>query len=628
MLPIQIEVVKSRVFNERVTMCGITGYIGHRDSAKVLLEGLRKLEYRGYDSAGIATINGGTIQLRRSVGKLDNLADLLKNEPVDGTVGIGHTRWATHGRPSEINAHPHRAGDVVLVHNGIIENHRQLRNLLEEQGHTIKSDTDTEIVAHLIEQYRKEGKDPLAAVQSAVSQIEGAYAICVAFEKEPETLIAAKSSSPLIIGYGEGEGFIASDIPAVLKYTNKVDFLNDGEIARITREGISLFDKDGKPIVRPFKTITWDPIAAEKGGHKHFMHKEIFEQPSALINSLEGRVLMHEGDVFFEDFNLDEQEIKNIQRVFVIACGTAWHAGLLAKSFIERFANIPTEVDLASEFRYRNPLVDEHCITIVISQSGETADTLAAMRKAIASGSKSIAICNAIESTIAREADEVIYTHAGPEIGVASTKAFITQVAVAYLLALYLGRHKGVLDELMVHDRLAAITRVPLQMKKILEGEEHIRALAKSFRNMKGYLFLGRGLNFPIALEGALKLKEISYLHAEGYAAGEMKHGPIALVDENMLTVGIAPFDSTYDKIYSNLEEIRAREGKLLAICSDGDNQVSSVCDAYIPIPASDPAVTPFLTVLPLQLLAYHIADFKGNDVDQPRNLAKSVTVE
>ena len=609
-------------------MCGITGYIGHRDSTKVLLEGLRKLEYRGYDSAGIATIDGGEVKLRRSVGKLDRLAELLEKEPIDGTVGIGHTRWATHGRPTEINAHPHQAGDVLLVHNGIIENHRQLRNRLEELGHTIKSDTDTEIVAHLIEQYRKEAKDPLVAVQNAVSQIEGAYALCVAFENDPDTLIAAKSSSPLIIGYGEGEGFVASDIPAVLKYTNKVDFLNDGEMARITRDEISLFDKEGNPIDRPYKTVTWDPIAAEKGGHKHFMHKEIFEQPRALINSLEGRALMHEGDVYFDDFGLDESDIKGIHRIFILACGTAWHAGLLAKNFIERFAKIPTEVDLASEFRYRDPLVDEHCLTIAISQSGETADTLAALKLAKASGSKTVAICNAIESTIAREADEVIYTHAGPEIGVASTKAFVTQMAVAYLFALYLGKRRGVLDELMIHDHLAALTRVPLQMKKILEGEEHIRALAKSFRNSKGYLFLGRGLNFPIALEGALKLKEISYLHAEGYAAGEMKHGPIALVDEDMLTVGIAPFDSTYDKIYSNLEEIRAREGKLLAVCSHGDDRVSTACDECIFIPASDPIISPFLTVLPLQLLAYHIADFKGNDVDQPRNLAKSVTVE
>ena len=609
-------------------MCGITGYIGNNQAPPILLEGLRKLEYRGYDSAGIATIDNGKIDLRRSVGKLDNLAKTLEENPLSGFIGIGHTRWATHGRPSEANAHPHRAGDVVLVHNGIIENHRELRRQLEELGHTIKSETDTEIVAHLIEHERNKGLNPLESVQKALALVNGAYALCVAFENDPDVLIVAKSSSPLILGFGNGEAFVASDVPAVLKHTNKVDFLIDGEVAEITKEKVSIFNAEGKPVIREPKTIMWDPIATEKGGHKHFMHKEIYEQPQALINALEGRALMHEGDVFFDDFNLDDEQAKKIKRVFVVACGTAWHAGLLAKAYIERFAGIPTEVDLASEFRYRDPLVDDSCLTIVISQSGETADTLAALREAKKKGSRSLAICNSFESTIARETDNVIYTHAGPEIGVASTKAFITQVAVAYLFAVYLGRRVGAMDELAAHDRLAALTRIPLQMRKILANEENIRLLAKKYRNMNGYLFLGRGLNYPIALEGALKLKEISYLHAEGYAAGEMKHGPIALVDENMLTVGIAPFDGTYDKIQSNLEEIKAREGKLLAICSDGDNQVSQFVDSVINIPATDPIISPLLTVVPLQLLSYHIADFKGNDVDQPRNLAKSVTVE
>ncbi len=609
-------------------MCGITGYIGNRQAPEILLDGLRKLEYRGYDSAGIATIWDKKIDMRRSVGKLDNLNQVLTENPLSGTVGIGHTRWATHGRPSEVNAHPHCAGDVVLVHNGIIENHRELRAHLEQEGFTIQSETDTEIVAHLIEKFRKTGEKPLASVQKALLQVQGAYALCVAFESNPDVLIAAKSSSPLILGFGEGEAYIASDVPAVLKHTNIVDFLMDGEVAEVTADNISIYDSQGKKIERAPKKILWDPIATEKGGHKHFMHKEIFEQPKALINALEGRAMMHEGDVHFNDFNLDETEAKKIKRIFIVACGTAWHAGLLAKSYIEKFSRIPTEVDLASEFRYRDPLVDKSCLTIAISQSGETADTLAALREGTRKGSKSLAICNAFESTIAREADNVIYTHAGPEIGVASTKAFITQVAVAYLFAIFLGRRVGAMDELTAHDRLAALTRIPLQMKGVLAGEEHIRALAKTYRNMHGYLFLGRGLNFPIALEGALKLKEISYLHAEGYAAGEMKHGPIALVDENMLTVGISPFDGTYDKIQSNLEEIKAREGQVLSICSTGDNRVSDFSDNVIEIPATDPVISPLLTVVPLQLLSYHVADFKGNDVDQPRNLAKSVTVE
>ena len=609
-------------------MCGIIGYIGHRNATQVLLEGLRKLEYRGYDSAGVALMIDHRIVLRRSAGKLENLAKSLAEDPIEGQVGIGHTRWATHGRPSEQNAHPHRVGDVVLVHNGIIENHRVLRAELEGQGHEFQSETDTEIVAHLIQRYRSRGDAPLAAVQNAVKQIVGAYALCVAFESDPDVLVAAKFSSPLIVGFGDNESFIASDIPALLRYINKVDFLQDGEVAQVTREGIAIYNGGGKKIERSVSVINWDPIATEKGGHKHFMHKEIFEQPRALINAMEGRVLMHEGDVRFEEFTLDQAQAERISKIFVVACGTAWHAGLLAKAYIERFAKVPVEVDLASEFRYRNPLVDDASLVIAISQSGETADTLAALREATGKGARSLAICNTVESTIARESDDVIYTHAGPEIGVASTKAFVTQVAVAYLFALYLAMRKGVMDELTAHDHLAALSRVPLQMKKILESEKVIRDLARTFRNMEGYLFLGRGLNFPVALEGALKLKEISYLHAEGYAAGEMKHGPIALVDENMLIVGLAPKDNTYEKIVSNLEEIRAREGKLLTICSVGDDTMSQLSDYTLPIPESAPTITPFLTVLPLQLLSYHIAELKGNDVDQPRNLAKSVTVE
>ena len=609
-------------------MCGIIGYIGHQDAAPILLEGLAKLEYRGYDSAGVATLDGGKILLRRSAGKLENLQKVLEEDPVSGQAGIGHTRWATHGRPSESNAHPHRVGDVVVVHNGIIENHRDLRASLEQGGHEFSSETDTEIVAHLISDHRTKGDDPVTAVRKAVQEVHGAYSICVAFESEPDLLVAAKCSSPLILGFGEGEFFVASDIPAMLRHTKKVDFLLDGEVASVTREGIQIQDPDGMPVQRPVKIIDWDPIATEKGGHKHFMHKEIFEQPRALINAIEGRILMHEGDVRFENLDMSPEEARAIRRVFVVACGTAWHAGLLTKAYIERLARIPTEVDLASEFRYRDPLVDDTCLTVAISQSGETADTLAALKEAKAKGSRTLAICNTMESSIVRESDDVIYTHAGPEIGVASTKAFITQVAVGFLLSLHLALRRGEIDPLEAHDHLAALTRVPLQMRKVLETEKEIRSLAKIFRNMNGYLFLGRGLNFPIALEGALKLKEISYLHAEGYAAGEMKHGPIALVDENMLIVGLAPKDLTYDKIVSNLEEIRARDGKIISVCSENDDRMSQLTDHKLSIPLSDSLVTPFLTVVPLQLLSYHIADFKGNDVDQPRNLAKSVTVE
>lgn len=609
-------------------MCGIIGYLGHRNVSEVLLSGLTKLEYRGYDSAGIATVENGEIALRRSVGKLENLEKVLAENPISGNVGIGHTRWATHGRPSEVNAHPHQAGKVVLVHNGIIENYRELRRELEEKGCEFQSETDTEIVAHLINEFLKTGITPLSAVQQAVSRIEGAYAFCVAFAGEQNTLIAAKNSSPLIVGFGENEAFVASDVPAVLKYTNRVDFLNDGEIAVLSREKIEIYNAGGEIVTRPEKIITWDPIATEKGGHKHFMHKEIFEQPRVMVNALDGRIMMYEGDVKFDNFTLDEAQARLISRVCIVACGTAWHAALMAKTFIEKFARIPVEVDIGSEFRYRDPLVDEHCLAVAISQSGETADTLAALREAKSKGARTLAICNVMESTLAREADDVIYTHAGPEIGVASTKAFISQIAVAYLFAIFLARRRDVLNEEDAHEALTALSKVPILMKRVLQSEPEIRNMAKTYRNMKGYLFLGRGVNFPIALEGALKLKEISYLHAEGYAAGEMKHGPIALVDENMLTVGIVPIDGTYEKMRSNLEEIRAREGRILAICSEGDEKMCELAHDLIRVPIINAMITPFLTALPLQLLSYHIADLKGNDVDQPRNLAKSVTVE
>ena len=609
-------------------MCGIVGYIGERNAVDVLIHGLRKLEYRGYDSAGVAVIQNGDFQIRRTEGKLAKLEALLEKEPINGNIGIGHTRWATHGRPSETNAHPHRAGDIILVHNGIIENHNELKARLAVQGHNFKSETDTEIVAHLIEQHIFDGKTFEQAAMVALDEIEGAYALGVAMKNEPDKLIAAKRSSPLIVGYGEGENFIASDVPAVLNFTKKVDFLRDGEMAVVTRQEIRITDAKRRPVKREPVAITWDPVAAEKGGHKHFMHKEIFEQPQAFINTIQGRMSLERGETILEDFKISDEHLAKCPRITIVACGTAWHAGLVGKFLIEGLTRIPVEVDLGSEYRYRDPLVVAGELMIVISQSGETADTLAALKEAKSRGAKVLAVCNAQQSSIARESDEVIYTLAGPEIGVASTKAFITQVAVLYLFAIHLARVRCTLDANKRRKLLEEIIKVPTQLNDILRKEGEIRLMAKEYRNMKGYLFLGRGINYPIALEGALKLKEISYLHAEGYPAGEMKHGPIALVDEEMLTVALAPKNATYEKMLSNIEEIRAREGKILAVAEWGDELLKGKVDSLFSIPPAHALIQPLLLVVPLQLFAYHIADLKGTDVDQPRNLAKSVTVE
>jgi glucosamine--fructose-6-phosphate aminotransferase (isomerizing) len=609
-------------------MCGIVGYIGAQDSTGILIDGLRKLEYRGYDSAGVALVVGGQIRLRRSVGKLAALEASLAAEPLAGPLGIGHTRWATHGRPSENNAHPHVSGDVALVHNGIIENHLALREELAAKGHVFGSETDTEIVAHLIDEYGKGGMDFEQAVRAAVKRLEGAYALCVVKGDQPDRMIVARKSSPLIVGIGEGENFVASDVPAIIRHTKQVVFLQDLDVAVVAKDGVRFMDLDGNALDRPVRRVQWDPIAAEKGGHKHFMHKEIHEQPQAIINMLGGRVSLERGEVQFEDFGLSDEYLKALTRVRIVACGTAYHAGMVGKYLIEEACRLPVEVDLASEFRYRDPIVEPGDLLIVVSQSGETADTLAAVEAFRAAGGKVLGILNAIESSIARRSDAVIYTHAGPEIGVASTKAFVTQVTAMFLLAIHLARVRGTMDLKLRRRLLGEVVKLPVQVQEVLAKEGEIRLLAKEYRTLKGFLFLGRGPHYPIALEGALKLKEISYLHAEGYAAGEMKHGPIALIDEEMLAVVLCQKSRTYDKMLSNIEEVKARMGKLFAVAEWDDEVIRRKADHVFTVPAATEMLQPILAVVPLQLLAYHIADLKGNDVDQPRNLAKSVTVE
>ncbi|MDP8254953.1 MAG: glutamine--fructose-6-phosphate transaminase (isomerizing) [Candidatus Alcyoniella australis] len=609
-------------------MCGIVGYVGERQANEVLLDGLRRLEYRGYDSAGVALLGDGEIKIRRCVGKINELVNSLAAQPIEGSVGMGHTRWATHGKPSEENAHPHQAGSIVLVHNGIIENYLSLRRSLEAKGRKFSSETDSEIVSHLIDQELSEGRGFVDAVRTAVNMLQGAYAFVIGCSSQPNTLIAARRSSPLIVGYGEGENLIASDAAALLPFTRRVDFLEDGELAVVTRESIEIFGPEGKPIQREPQQLSWDPIAAEKGGHKHFMHKEIFEQPVALVNTLSGRLSFAEHSVYFDEQELPPGILDNIERVCLVACGTAYHAGMVGRSFFETIARMPADVELASEFRYRDLVIDQRTLVVLVSQSGETADTLAAMREAKLRGLRTVAVCNVIDSTIARDADAVIYTHAGPEIGVASTKAFTCQMAVLYLLAVHIGCVRGMLNEEQVVGYLEGIARLPVQMEEILASEGYIRHAARQYRNQRGYLFLGRGLNVPIAFEGALKLKEISYLHAEGYPGGEMKHGPIALIDEQMVCLVLLPKSETYDKMLSNVQEIQAREGKVLAVAAKGDQQAVELADSLFLIPDVPEILSPFLTVIPLQLFAYHVADIKGTDVDQPRNLAKSVTVE
>jgi len=609
-------------------MCGIVGYIGPRDATPIVLDGLKRLEYRGYDSAGIATISRGTVNISRAEGKLVNLEKKLQEQPLVGQPGIGHTRWATHGRPSEINAHPHNVNGFVVVHNGIIENYLDLKNRLREQGHAFNSETDTEIIAHLVDEHYKTCGNFEAAVRMTLGEVRGAYAVAILCDKEPDKLIAAKLGSPLVVGQGEGEYFVASDIPAMLSHTKEMIFLEDGELVVFTAQTMTITTLDGTPVEKTPKTITWSPVMAEKDGYRHFMLKEIHEQPRAIADTIAGRINEDHAGVFLEGLDLEDGFLKALERVYIVACGTSWHAALVGKFLLEKHARIPVEVDIASEFRYRNPLVTGKTLTLVISQSGETADTLAALREAHRKGGKVLAICNVVESSIARESDGVIYTHAGPEIGVASTKAFTTQLVALYLFTIYLGRLRGNLDQDASSNMLEALVSLPRKVEQCLELDAQIEEIAQGLTTVHDFLYLGRGNQYPIALEGALKLKEISYIHAEGYPAGEMKHGPIALIDEQLPVVVIAPHNDTMDKVAANMEEVQARGGRVVAVTDRVATGLADKAEAVLVVPPIVDDLMPVLTSIPMQLLAYHIAVLKGTDVDQPRNLAKSVTVE
>jgi glucosamine--fructose-6-phosphate aminotransferase (isomerizing) len=609
-------------------MCGIVGYIGPQEATPIVLDGLKKLEYRGYDSAGIATISQGKVCVRRAEGKLVNLEKCLIERPLTGQPGIGHTRWATHGRPSEINAHPHNAGGFVVVHNGIIENYLALKNRLREQGHNFNSETDTEIIAHLVEQHFKECRDFETAVRKSLAEVRGAYAVAILSEHEPDKLIAARQGSPLVIGKGQGEYFVASDVPAMLSHTREMIFLDDGEVAVFTPSAMEVSTLAGTPLEKISKTITWSPIMAEKGGYRHFMLKEIYEQPRAIADTIAGRINEDHSGVFLANLGLDDAYLNDLERIYIVACGTSWHAALVGKFLLEKHARIPVEVDIASEFRYRDPLVTARSLTLVISQSGETADTLAALQETHQKGGKVLAICNVVDSSIARKSDGVIYTHAGPEIGVASTKAFTTQLVALYLFTVYLGRLRGNFSPDVGRRMLQALISLPRKVEECLELDSAIERAAQELMNVQDFLYLGRGNQYPIALEGALKLKEISYIHAEGYPAGEMKHGPIALIDEQLPVVIIAPHNDTMEKVAANMEEVQARGGRVVAITDRAATGIANKAEIALVVPSIADDLMPVLTSIPMQLLAYHIAVLKGTDVDQPRNLAKSVTVE
>jgi glucosamine--fructose-6-phosphate aminotransferase (isomerizing) len=609
-------------------MCGIVGYIGKREAAPLILDSLRKLEYRGYDSAGIAVLNDGRVAVRRCEGKLANLERVLNREPMLGTVGIGHTRWATHGRPSETNAHPHRAGDVVVVHNGIIENYLELKERLLKRGTKFSSETDTEIVAHLVAEKIDRGMDFLEAVRKSLKEIRGSYALLFLNQKDPKRLIVAKNSTPIVIGWGSGEAFIASDIPALLDYTRKVTFLEDGEVGEVSIDSFRLFNGKGTTIKRPFREITWDAVAARKGGYRHFMLKEIHEQPRAIADTFRGRISLKNGEVSLENIHLTASEVRQLKRVHLVACGTAWHACLIGKFMLEEIAKIPAEVDYGSEFRYRTPLMDPRSILLMVSQSGETADTLAAVEIARQKKAKVLSVCNVVDSSIPRKSDGVLYTHAGPEISVASTKAFTTQLTALYLLSVALGRCSGALSRAQAKKLLADLMHLPHWIEETLKIEPEVESLARDLTHSADFLYLGRGINYPIALEGALKLKEISYIHAEGYPAGEMKHGPIALIDEKMPVVVLLPRDRYFQKTLGNLKEVESRGGKVI-ILTDEKKMPSEISSfGMLTVPTASHFLTPIVMSIPLQLLAYHIAVHRGTDVDQPRNLAKSVTVE
>ena len=619
-------------------MCGIVGYVGTRNAAPILIGGLKRLEYRGYDSAGIALLDGGhAFTLRRAVGKLRELETVLEREPVGAArCGVGHTRWATHGRPSEENAHPHRDPEdrVVLVHNGIIENYLELKNELLAEGAVFRSETDTEVVAHLVAREMKKGLPLETAVQDVTARLSGIYALCAMAVDDPGKIVGARLGPPLVAGIGKGENFLASDLTALLEHTRDIVFIEDHETVVITPDTVEVFGPDRAPRPLKIKQIAWDPVLAEKGGYRHFMLKEIHEQPRAINDTLAGRISLDRGEVFFapDEFPLTDADLKAVKRVYLASCGTSWHASLVGKFYLETLARVPAEVDYASEFRYRDPLVDRDTLITVVTQSGETADTLAALREAKARGARSIAICNVVGSMATRESDGTIYTHAGPEIGVASTKAFTSQLAALHLLALHLAQVRGVLTPEQSRDEIDGLLQLPTLIEQTLRVSALVDEIARRFYNRHDFLFLGRGINYPIALEGALKLKEISYIHAEGYPAGEMKHGPIALIDEQMPVVALAPRDHVFEKMLSNIQEVKARGGSIIALTTGRDELVEALLDtehdSIIALPETRPRLSPVVMVLPLQLLAYHIAVRRGCDVDQPRNLAKSVTVE
>jgi glucosamine--fructose-6-phosphate aminotransferase (isomerizing) len=613
-------------------MCGIVGYVGEKSAVGIIVDGLKRLEYRGYDSAGVAVIAaGGVLEVRRAAGRMKHLESILRERPIAGRVGIGHTRWATHGRPSDENAHPHTdcSGTLVVVHNGILENYLEIKERLLAEGHTFRSETDTEVLAHLIEHHLASAGRLDRAVKLALDEYRGSYAVGVVSTAAPDRLVAAKhGAGSVVVGLGRGEMFVASDIPAILSHTRDVVILEDGEVVVVTADGVELSTLDDQPVQRDPVRILWDPIMAEKGGYRHFMLKEMYEQPRAISDTFRGRVAPETGNILLPDVTLDPSTVQAIQRVVFVACGTASYASLLGRSMIERLAGLPAEVDLGSEFRYRDALVGPETLIVAVSQSGETADTLGAVKAARLKGAPILAITNVVGSALSREATATLYMHAGPEIGVASTKAFSTMVVASYLLGLWLGRLRGVLTAEDVRKRVQDLAEVPRLVEKTLELDGTVAALARHLASATDFLYLGRGLQYPIALEGALKLKELSYIHAEGYAGGEMKHGPIALIDDGFPVVALAPRDGSYERMLGNIEEVRAREGQVIAVVQTGDKLVASKAQHVIEVPAAADLLAPLITVIPLQLLAYHIAVRRGCDVDQPRNLAKSVTVE
>ncbi|MBM3749753.1 MAG: glutamine--fructose-6-phosphate transaminase (isomerizing) [Acidimicrobiia bacterium] len=615
-------------------MCGIVGYVGDQPLLPVLIEGLRKLEYRGYDSAGVAVVRHGELDIRRSAGKLSKLEDVIATRPITGEYGIGHTRWATHGRPTEENAHPHQdcKGRIVVVHNGIIENYLELKRALIAAGHRFVTETDTEVVAHLVEQEWR-GDGLAAAVRRALTQLRGLFALVLISADDPDTIVAARNGPPVVVGLGQGEFFVASDVPAILAHTRQVVFLDDRQMVIVTRTGAAFCDFDGVPVAREAQTINWDPVMAEKAGYKHFMLKEIHEQPWAVRETILGRASVESGKVFLDEMKLSPEALRDIDRIVILACGTSWHSALIGKFLIEDLARVPVEVDYGSEYRYRDPIVESRTLAIVITQSGETADTLAALREAKQEGARSIAICNVVGSMATRESDGTVYTHAGPEIGVASTKAFTAQLVALQLLAVHIAQVRGVLTDARAVQLLQGLEQLPRQIEEALNEDAAIEELAKKLHQRRDFLYLGRGINYPIALEGALKLKEISYIHAEGYPAGEMKHGPIALIDEDLPVVAIAPNDHVLEKMIGNIQEAKARGGQVIVVTSQShthafDEILDPARDVVLTVPDADPLLMPVLLTVPLQLLAYHIAVRRGCDVDQPRNLAKSVTVE